>query len=65
MPSVARHRAMSFGDFFALFDWFVGFATYYLIEGARKPKCTDLVRDSRVRDWLWLEKVLAPPMHPT
>ena len=27
--------------------------------------CTGLVRDSQVRDWLWLGKVLAPLVHPT
>ena len=64
MPNAARHREMSFGDFFALFDWFVGVATYYL-KATRKLKCIDLLRDSWVKDWLWLEKVLAPPMHPT
>jgi len=31
----------------------------------RKPGCTGLVRDSRVRNWLWLGKVLAPLTHPT
>jgi hypothetical protein len=31
----------------------------------RKPGCTGLIRDSRVRDWLWLGKVLAPLTHPT
>jgi hypothetical protein len=30
----------------------------------RKPKCTSLVRDSRIRDWLWPGKVLAPLAHP-
>jgi len=31
----------------------------------RKLGCTYLVRDSRVRNWLWLGKVLAPLTHPT
>jgi hypothetical protein len=31
----------------------------------RKPGCTGLVRDSRVRDWLWLWKVLTPLTHLT
>ena len=33
--------------------------------GDRKPEYTGLVRDSRVRDWLWLWKLLAPLAHPT
>ena len=31
----------------------------------RNPGCTGLVKDSRVKDWLWLGKVLAPIAHPT
>ena len=35
------------------------------LKATRKPGCTGLVRDSQVRDWLWLGKVLAPLKHPT
>jgi hypothetical protein len=31
----------------------------------RKPECNGLVKDSRVKDWLWLGKVLAPLAHPS
>jgi hypothetical protein len=31
----------------------------------RKLRYTGLVRDLRVRDWLWLEKILTPLVHPT
>jgi hypothetical protein len=31
----------------------------------KKPGYIGLVRDSRVRDWLWLGKVLEPRTHPT
>ncbi|KAJ6925641.1 hypothetical protein NC651_010140 [Populus alba x Populus x berolinensis] len=35
------------------------------LKAIRKPWCNSLVRDSRVRDWLWLGKILAPLTHPT
>jgi hypothetical protein len=35
------------------------------LRATRKPEFTGLVIDERVRDWLWLRKVLAPLAHPT
>jgi hypothetical protein len=32
---------------------------------ARKPECIGFIIDSRVRDWLWLRKVLTPLLHTT
>jgi len=55
-----------FGDF--SFRCFIGSwasPPSILLRVTRKPGCTGLVRDLRVRDWLWLGKVLAPLTHPT
>jgi hypothetical protein len=58
MVSVARVRKASIGV--------EGVAIYLF--GSRslgKTGYTGLIRDSRVRDWLWLGKILAPLAHPT
>ena len=34
------------------------------LRATKKPGCAGPVRDSRVSDWLWLGKVLAPLRHP-
>jgi hypothetical protein len=50
---------------FYLFAWF---GSRHLVFDWRllgNPNVLVFVRDSRVRDWLWLGKVLAPLAHPT
>jgi hypothetical protein len=70
MVTVARQKisAASAGDFSVMrFDLIGSLESppSNLLRATRKPECTGLVRDSRVRDWLWLGKVLAPLTHPT
>jgi len=51
------------GDFCSLI-----LGSRYLVFGSGllgNPSVLVFVRDSRVRDWLWLGKVLAPLEHPT
>jgi hypothetical protein len=53
-------RATSVGDFsfINLICWESPLNIYLRV--IRKPECTGLVKDSQVRDWLWLKKILAP-----
>jgi hypothetical protein len=67
LPRVSHvTRATSVGDFFVCVDLLsLESPPSIYLRATRKPGCTGLVRDSRVRDWLWLGKVLAPLTHPT
>jgi hypothetical protein len=67
---VTRPRAASVGDFsFRSFDWSLLSSCEsppsIWLKVTGKPECTSLVTDSRVRNWLWLGKVLAPLTHST
>ena len=58
-------RAASDGVFFCLFCLFWESPPSIWLKAARKPGYNGLVKDLRVRDWLWLRNVLAPLAHPT
>ena len=67
IKSVARPPCGDSAIFrFVLLDWF--FKSYHLVFHwglLGNPDLLVVVKDSRVRDWLWLGKVLAPLTHPT
>jgi len=58
-------RAASVWRFFVSLIDSLGVATSISLRVNRTPGCTGLVRDSWVRDWLWLGKVLVPLTNPT
>ena len=60
----ARRRLAIFSLSF-WFDWFVGSRHLVIYWRLLGNPGTSLIRDSRVRNWLWLGKVLAPLTHPT
>ena len=66
MSHVTKSARRRLGDFslswFDLIRWSRHLVIYWRLLG--NPG-TGLIRDSRVRDWLWLGKVLAPLTHPT
>jgi hypothetical protein len=52
-------------DFHCLFDWFESRHLVFDWRLLENPDVLVFVRDSRVKDWLWLEKVLTPLAHLT
>jgi len=64
MMDVAHASCGVDDDFCCLFDWF---GSRHLVFDWRllgNPDVLVIIRDSRVRNWLWLGKVLAPLAHP-
>jgi len=53
--------------FFVMFAWLVLWSRHLVFHWRLlgNPDLLVVVRNSRVRDWLWLGKVLAPLAHPT
>jgi hypothetical protein len=63
-----HHRAVSIWQFLFLFAWLLVIRSRHLVSHSGllgNLNVLVFIRDLRVKNWLWLGKILAPLTHPT